>query len=137
RAKQAALERMPPGVPVLRVEDLRLSVKNGSIAARFYCNSEAPLAVLVWMHGGGFVLGNIASYDNFCRQLARRTHAVVFSVEYRLAPEYPFPIPLDDAISAITWIATEGEAIFGTAKIPLFVGGDSAGGNLATVAARL
>jgi acetyl esterase len=94
-----------------------------------------PRPVLVYFHGGGFVVGSIASYDGVCRALARGADAIVVSVGYRLAPEDRFPAGLDDAIAATRWVIAEG-ASFGANTRAVAVGGDSAGGNLAAVVAH-
>jgi acetyl esterase len=82
---------------------------------------------IVWFHGGGWVTGDLEYSEGFCRRLADGAGAVVHSVDYRLAPEHPFPAAIDDAIIAVRAIATNG---------PVLVGGDSAGGNLAAVCAQ-
>lgn len=92
------------------------------------------LPVLVYFHGGGFVSGSIATFDRLCQRLARLSGCAVASVEYRLAPEHPFPAAPDDAERATRWIAANGDAHdLDTARMAL--GGDSAGGNLALVTA--
>jgi acetyl esterase/lipase len=94
--------------------------------------------VLVWIHGGGFVIGSLPSYDHVCRTLAERSGCAVISLDYRLAPEHPFPAGVEDCIAAVSWIA-EHAGELGIDADHLAVGGDSAGGNLAcvvTLAAR-
>jgi acetyl esterase len=93
-----------------------------------------PAPVLVYYHGGGWVLGTLDSIDGVCRRLARRGKCVVVSVDYRLAPEYPFPAAVDDADAALRWVADHAES-FGGDSDRLAVGGTSAGGNLAAVTA--
>jgi acetyl esterase len=102
----------------------------GEVCVRTYQPRDAHGAIL-WIHGGGWIMGNLTSYDPLCRALANRTGATVASVDYRLAPESPFPGPVEDCESALAWLATErcpGE--------PLAIAGDSAGATLATVVAR-
>jgi acetyl esterase len=91
--------------------------------------------VAVFFHGGGWVAGSIDDYDRFARELAVRTCCAVVSVGYRLAPEYRFPTAVDDAWSALRWVAERVREIAG-ARVPLLVAGDSAGGNLAAAVAR-
>jgi acetyl esterase len=90
---------------------------------------------LVWFHGGGFTIGSIESHDGICRTLASEAGVVVASVDYRLAPEHPFPAAVDDALAATRAILADA-ASFGMNARAVAVGGDSAGGNLAAVTAR-
>jgi acetyl esterase len=94
-----------------------------------------PRPAFVYFHGGGWVVGNLETHDELCRVLCRETGAVVVSVDYRLAPEHPFPAPIEDCYAALSWVAG-GHGGLGTDG-RLVVGGDSAGGNLAAVAALL
>jgi acetyl esterase len=110
------------------VRELSIPVRGAEIAARRYQPPGAQ-GTIVWLHGGGWVLDGLASSDAMCRILAERAGATVVSVDYRVAPEHPFPVPLDDCFEALTWVA-EHEA-----PSPLIVGGDSAGGNMAAVCA--
>jgi acetyl esterase len=135
--KDAGLAKAPPGPNVARIEDHLVPARDATaLPMRVYCDVEAPEAALLWLHGGGFTLGNIASFDTFCRHLARRTRAIILSLEYRLAPEFGYPVPLHDAVDSIRWCLSEtGHEELG--GLPFLIGGDSAGGNLATVAVRL
>jgi acetyl esterase len=99
------------------------------ICVRLY-RPEGARGAILWIHGGGWVMGNLTSYDPLCRALANRTGATVASVDYRLAPESPFPGPVEDCELALRWLASE------LAGEPLAIAGDSAGGNLAAVVAR-
>ncbi len=105
--------------------------------ARLYLPTPGaqPTGVLVYFHGGGWVLGDLNSHDNICRSLTNRSGAAVLSVDYRLAPEAPFPAGLDDCLTATRW-AHAHAADFGADPDRLAVGGDSAGANLATVVAH-
>lgn len=108
----------------------------GGVPARIYRpGGDGPLPTLVWLHGGGWVVGSLHSHDALCRRLANRTGCAVVAVDYRLAPEHPFPAAVDDTLSAIRWLAEHGGGL-GLDPSRLAVGGDSAGGNLAAVAAR-
>jgi acetyl esterase len=103
----------------------------GDCCVRVYEPAVAePRGAVLYMHGGGWIMGNLTSHDPLCRALANRTGAVVASVDYRLAPETQFPGPVEDCEAALRWLA---EAYPGA---PLAVAGDSAGANLATVLAR-
>lgn len=124
-----------PKAELARVEDFTIAARDVyPIPARLYAPSAEKLPVLVYFHGGGFVIGSIASHDILCRELARLAGCTVVSVGYRLAPEYKFPTAFDDAWDAFQWIARNGEALRVDAS-RLAVGGDSAGGTLAAVCA--
>jgi acetyl esterase len=128
-ASQAAL---PPdrGARVHGVRDEALAVKGGRITLRRYSPDAGPArARIVYCHGGGWVFGTLEAFDPVCRELAAATGAEVVSVDYRMAPEHPFPGPLEDAFAALGAVAAEDPAL------PLAVMGDSAGGNLAAAAA--
>lgn len=123
--------------PVDRVEDRTLPGPDGEIPVRIYApNSDSPLPVLVFFHGGGWVIGSIETHDTTCRQLAAGTSCLVVSVDYRLAPENPFPAAPDDCYAATVWVA-EHAAEIGGDPARIAVGGDSAGGNLAAVIALM
>jgi acetyl esterase/lipase len=109
----------------------------GPIPVRLYVPAgEQPSPVLVYFHGGGWVIGNLDSHDGACRALTNRSGCLVASVDYRLAPEHPFPAAVDDAYAATEWVA-EKISDFGGDASRLAVGGDSAGGNLAAVVSQL
>lgn len=135
RQAEEAAERARPVEPVARVQDGWAEGPTGRIAYRLYHpdGDQRPPA-LVFFHGGGWVLGGIAYSDAICRRLANASACAVVSVEYRLAPENPFPAGLDDAWAATCWVARSGDVLqVDTDRIA--VGGDSAGGNLAAVVA--
>ena len=116
----------------------RPSAAGGPLRFRLYrplgSTIQDELPVLLWLHGGGWTLGNIESYDVVCRELANHSGCAVLALAYRLAPEHPFPAAVDDCFFAIRWIA-EHAAKLGIDAHQLAVGGDSAGGNLAAVTA--
>jgi acetyl esterase len=126
---------LPPGPEVATVEDLRIPVRDGEIGARRYAPEGAD-NLIVYVHGGGFVIGNLDTHDATCRILANEARATVISVDYRLAPEHPFPAGLEDSYAALCWVAENAAAIGGD-PARLAVGGDSAGGNLAAVVSLL
>jgi acetyl esterase len=133
RQQRAAL---PPG-PDATVEDLSIPGPAGSIPARFYRPVDAgdrALPLLVWFHGGGFVIGSVHESDADCRRLTETAGVAVLSVEYRLAPEHRFPSAADDCFAATAW-AAENASRLRIDPRRLAVGGDSAGGNLAAVVA--
>ena len=114
------------------VHDRAIPGPDGEISIRIYRpEGETPFPTIVYFHGGGFVSGDLESHDAVCRYLTRESECVVVSVDYRLAPEHPFPGAVEDAIAATEWVADHTDSLGGTGQ--LAVVGDSAGGNLATV----
>jgi len=116
------------GPAVEEVEDIAIPVRDGEIAGRLFRPADAH-GTIVWFHGGGWVMDGIEASDAMCRILATSAGASVVSVDYRVAPEHPFPVPLDDCFDALSWVASIDRSA------PLIVGGDSAGGNMAAVCA--
>jgi acetyl esterase len=126
-----------PEVPLARIEPLSIPGAAGAIPARLYASSAArELPMLVYFHGGGWVIGSLDTHDDLCRRLARESGSLVISVDYRMAPEHKFPASVDDAFAATKWIAAHAKPLGGDPQ-RLAVGGDSAGGNLAAVVALL
>jgi len=126
----------PPRAPLARVQDVQVPAGNGHVcAARLYAPSHARLPVLLYLHGGGFVIGGLETHDSLCRQLALRSGGAVLALDYRLAPEHRFPAAVDDAWQAMRWLAEGGAATLGLDGARLAVGGDSAGGTLAAASA--
>lgn len=125
------------GYDVASVRDMAVQGGDGVLKARLYVpdDSDALPALMVYFHGGGFVLGDLDTHDDVCRLLCLETGMQVLSVDYRLAPEHPFPAPVQDAVAAVKWVQDHA-ADFGVAANAIAVGGDSAGGNLAAVAAQ-
>lgn len=128
-----------PRAPLPRVEDLQVPGGNGQPQpARLYSaqpvGTSRPSPVLLYFHGGGFVLGGLDTHDSLCRQLALRSGAAVLSLDYRLAPEHPFPAAWDDAWSALRWLFANA-SLRGLDPDRIAVGGDSAGGTLAAATA--
>jgi acetyl esterase/lipase len=130
------------GGPAEQVADVRDVViarsDGGSLGARAYL-PRAPaerLGAVVWLHGGGWCVGDLDGFDRVSRRLANAAGAVVVSIDYRLAPEHPYPAGVEDAETALRWAMGHGAQQLGFDPSLVAVGGDSAGGNLATVAAR-
>ncbi|WP_156339622.1 alpha/beta hydrolase [Bacillus sp. FJAT-25509] len=117
-----------------KVEDFMIPVSSHEeINCRVYMpEGQGPFPIFIYYHGGGWVLGDIESTDASCRLIANRTKSIVVSVNYRLAPEYKFPTAVEDAFSALEWVYENGISFNGDVS-RLIVGGDSVGGNLATV----
>ncbi len=122
------------GPSVTKVTSLQVPGRSGPIGLRAYRpQSNNPTAVIVFLHGGGFVMGNLDSHDAMCRTLAVASGATVVAVDYRLAPEHPFPAALEDAEDAIAWVRGHA-AELGADGQRLAISGDSAGGQLAVAA---
>jgi acetyl esterase len=118
-----------------RVEDFTLPTRDGyALPVRLYAPNHQTLPVLVYFHGGGFTIGSIATHDVLCRALSHLAQCAVLSVDYRLAPEYRFPVAFDDAWDAVQWVAAQGLTT-GLDGARMAVGGDSAGGTLACACA--
>ncbi|WP_313024425.1 alpha/beta hydrolase [Pseudomonas lopnurensis] len=135
RARSAQLrERTGAGPDVSHVEDLNIPGRGGPIPARVF-SADSPEAVVLYLHGGGWVLGSIDEWDALARTFANALPASVLLLGYRLAPEHPYPAALDDAWDALQWACEHIEQLAGR-QVPLIVIGDSAGGNLAAVLAQ-
>ena len=125
-----------PVEPVDAIEDGQLPAPAGEIPVRMYRPSAGvPLPVLVYFHGGGWVVGSLDSHDGVARYLANHADCLVISVGYRLAPEHKFPAAVEDALAATMWTLEHAPEIGGDPG-RVAVGGDSSGGNLAAVVAR-
>lgn len=119
-----------------RVEDLKLPARDGfALSARLFApQAEAALPVLLYLHGGGFTVGSVASHERLCRHLAHLARCAVVSVDYRLAPEWKFPTAVEDTWDSLAWLRDNAAALrLDGSRIA--VGGDSAGGTLAAVTA--
>jgi acetyl esterase len=123
---------VPAGPALESVRDIVIPSRAGGMPARLYSPSAAAPGVVLYFHGGGWVLGSVDAWDAAVRALAAESGCDVVSVDYRLAPEHVFPAAADDAFDALTWVAAESGLAAGR---PVIVAGDSAGGNLAAVAA--
>ncbi len=117
-----------PAVPLESSEDVQLDVAGGTILLRVQTPTGVPRGVLVFIHGGGWVIGSVGEWTALGSRLAAATGCIVVLPEYRMAPEHRFPVAVDDSWAALEWAAKACE-------LPLLVGGDSAGGNLAAVMA--
>jgi acetyl esterase len=126
-----------PREPVANIEDRRIPGPAGQIPLRIYTpNEKPPTGVLVWFHGGGWVLGGLESHDPVCRALASGAGCVTVAVDYRLAPENKFPAPVEDCYAATKW-AADNLAALGAPGAKVAIAGDSAGGNLAAAVALM
>ena len=136
---QAMVQLLDPEEEAIhRTEDRTIPGPAGEIPLRLYWPRELvkgeSLGVLIFLHGGGFVIGDLDTHDPLCRRLCNRGDCIVVSVEYRLAPEHPFPASGEDCIAAMQWCAQNAAELGGDSG-RLAVGGDSAGGNLSAVCA--
>ena len=133
-------ERVRADVDIYRVEDRQIPGPAQPIKVRIYTprasKEHSSLPVLVWYHGGGFVIGDLDSHDSACRALANQAECLVVAVDYRLAPEHKFPGAVEDCEAALHWVAAHATELGGDPG-RIAVGGDSAGGNLAAVVALL
>ena len=126
---------MPPGPESVSSKDITIGVEGGDIRGRVLTPKGAAQSVMVYYHGGGWVIGNIDDYDLVGRHLAEKCNAIVVMVDYRKSPEHKYPVPMQDCYAALNWVEANRKKI-GADKLPLIVAGDSAGGNLATVMAQ-
>lgn len=130
----------PATEDVASVRDVTIPTKNASLTLRIYrgagTQAHEKLPCLVFLHGGGWVIGDLESHDRVCRALANRARICVVAVDYRLAPEHRFPAALDDSAAALHWVSDNAQAL-SVAPGRIGVGGDSAGGNLAAVLALM
>ncbi len=135
-AQRARLQ--PPRPEIARVVELSIPGRDGEVAARLYWPRDdgASRPLTIYFHGGGWVVGSLDGYDTTCRRLALKADSVVVSVEYRLAPENPFPAALHDAWDATLWCVAEAARLGGDPR-RVVVSGDSAGGTLAAVVALM
>lgn len=151
---RVALRRPPPGISLKDVRaaankflakaprpdvhssvDYRVATSAGPLSTRLYRpSSQSGLPIILFVHGGGFILGNLETHDAMARELANRADAVVVAVDYRLAPDHPFPAALDDCMSALDWILGEA-AVLDIDPTRIAICGDSAGGQLAVATA--
>ena len=134
-AMTAGLRSPEQVIPVAGTEDITVPGGEGDLPARVYRpEGQGPFPTVVFFHGGGWVIGDLETHDNMARHICRDGGAVVVSVDYRLAPEHPFPAAADDAIASARWIAANRDRFGGDDRLGL--AGDSAGGNLAAVVAQ-
>ncbi|MCY0896077.1 MAG: alpha/beta hydrolase [Alicyclobacillaceae bacterium] len=139
QGQAAAYEMMRvPGLPVARVEDQVWSVyaKRQTPVRIYYPKGEGPFPCLIFFHGGGWVFGDLEQYDNLCRGFTHHAGCVTISVDYGLAPEYPFPDPVEESYAVTQWVMEHANRLDVDASRTA-VGGDSAGGNLSAVVCQL
>lgn len=131
--RAAAPAEVGPGPQLREVADIDAD----GVATRLYRDSvESPGPVVVYTHGGGWVLGDLDTHDGFCRRLAAETGWAILAVDYRRAPESPYPAAVDDVARVLSWLRESGGAAYGLDPARIALAGDSAGGHLAAVSAR-
>ncbi len=134
---EAGIDRVTPREAVARVEDREIPGPHGPIPVRIYTpEGPGPFPILVYFHGGGWVVCSIETHDAWSRHITNSIGCIVVSVNYRQAPEHPFPAAVDDCFAAVRWAAAEGASFNGDGS-RLAVAGDSAGGNLSAAVALL
>ncbi len=135
-AKSAAMfDKAAP--PIARIENITVDGAEGPLKARLYSDHTGakPRPAMVYFHGGGFVQGDLETHEQLCKRIAKHWGGIVIAVDYRLAPEHPFPAGVDDAIASFEWVQRHGASL-GVDPRRIGVGGDSAGGCLAAVVAQ-
>jgi acetyl esterase len=135
-ASRRALQ--PTFDPVASIKDITIPGPGGALALRLYRGAPAAqsLPCLLFLHGGGWVLGDLETHEGICRRIAAAAGCCVVAVDYRLAPEHPFPAAVEDSAAALRWVTAHAESLDIDAD-RIAVGGDSAGGNLAAVLALM
>lgn len=138
RAIAKQMRSAPEVQNLASVRDISFTYPGGKIGLRCYntVSRYAPTPLILYFHGGGFVLGDLDSHHELCLAIARGLDLPLVSVDYRLAPEHPWPAAPDDAQAAARWIATNASGVLGIHLTGLILAGDSAGANLAAVTAR-
>lgn len=130
RAEQAVMAATrAPGPNLAKVEDFQVATRGGRLKLRCYSPGPTPPAIILYFHGGGWVMGSIDDSDAHVRRVVEATDCAFLSVDYRLAPEHPFPAAIDDAIDAWAWLRANAPQL--APLCPLGIAGDSAGGNIA------
>ena len=131
----AGRQALGPGPDMAQVRDVKVPTRSGSIGARLLVPRGEVVSLLVYVHGGGWMVGGLDDFEVLGRELAFRCSSAVLLLDYRLAPEHPFPEGLEDVEDALSW-AGGAPSSLSLPTVPLVVAGDSAGANLATVALR-
>ncbi len=124
-------------IPFNNIKDTTIEVDSQKISVRIYTPDEGSnFPIIIYSHGGSWIAGNLDTHDNVCRKLSSNTNSIVISVDYRLAPENPFPAAVNDVYNTLEWTSKNAKSINGNEKL-IAVVGDSAGGNLSAVASLM
>ncbi|WP_051236706.1 alpha/beta hydrolase [Ottowia thiooxydans] len=129
-------DALGPGPVGVSMEELQVPTRAGSVPARCYKPGAESQGLVLYLHGGGWVCGALEDFDSLARLLAEESGCTVLMLDYRLAPEHPFPAGLEDSEDALLWIQRDGMQQLLGRGVPLIVSGDSAGGNLGIAAVR-
>lgn len=129
----ASAAALGAGPAVHDVKPIEVPVRHGTCPATLYRSGPVENGLIVYLHGGGWCLGGLTEFDALARLLCQQSRCAVLLLDYRLAPEHPYPCGLEDAIDGITWAYQACESLAGS-TLPLIIAGDSAGGNLAAIA---
>ena len=123
--------------PISSIKNINIPTSSNQVTVRIYTPTNgSKLPIIIYSHGGAWISGNLDTHDNICRKLSKKAQAIVVSVDYRLAPENPYPEGLNDVYDVLQWIYKNAEAIHGDQKY-ICVAGDSAGGNLSAVVCQM
>lgn len=136
RALYTEVQSVPPSIEVYSVEDFVVPGPAGDIPVRLYRPNDKPAPLHAHFHGGGWVIGNLVTHDADCREIVAASGCMVLAVDYRLAPEHPFPAAPEDCYAVSCWAAANSTQLGGSPGL-ISIGGDSAGGNLAAVVALM
>jgi acetyl esterase len=128
----AGREALGKGPDMHSVQTVSVRTRGASVPVRIFQPSASPIGQIVYMHGGGWVIGTLDDYDAYARALSAASNCTTLLVDYRLAPEHRYPAGLEDCEDVVRWAAAQGPG----SGLPLVIAGDSAGGNLATIVAR-
>lgn len=136
--RYAKLRQFPGSIPDVKTTDHQIPVDSQQkiLARCYYLENEAPAATILFYHGGGYVLSDISQYDTVCRWICSVLEMPIVAIEYRLAPEYPFPTPIEDGYQALCWVATNAQKL-ALKNDKFIVMGDSAGAHLAAMVSLL
>lgn len=131
-----SMSAVPSPIELMSITDRTIPGPESDLPIRIYRPAEGTLPVVVFFHGGGWVVGDLESHDHFCRTICSKAQCVVVAIDYRLAPEHKFPAAVDDAWAATKWVAANADEL-NVDVSRLAVAGDSAGGNLAAVVSNI
>jgi acetyl esterase len=130
RLNKASIKSSKPPIPFSNIKNITIEVNSEKIPVRIYTPEDGDkFPIIIYSHGGSWISGNLDTHDNVCRKLSQNTKAIVISVDYRLAPENPFPIGLNDVYNVLQWTYKNANSINGD-ESHIAIAGDSAGGNL-------